>query len=293
MQDRGSGILRYQRPQELILKVKVGLIGAMKTLRFEAQTTVREAVQIIATRSNLNIDGENLEEQYVLFKPTNEVDGVYLENYSAYLSTAIDLQNNDLIEFRRKPHSVTVRNLALQEEQLLVDFLAPTSEIIVFISKKYGYKEPDKLRLFSQQKPDEALSPGLSLNEQDIPHNARIIIQKRERRLISTALSIRGKITRPMSNYPATGVNVNRPGAALLSGSAPKQIFGGPLTTAVNAQGIPPVMEKCIRYIEEKALDKEGIFRLSGSAIQISDYKKQFNSGVDVNLNECLDPHVV
>jgi len=34
---------------------------------------------------------------------------------------------------------------------MLVDFMAPTSEIIIYICGKYGYDGPDKFRLFREQ----------------------------------------------------------------------------------------------------------------------------------------------
>ena len=38
-------------------------------------------------------------------------------------------------------------------------------------------------------------------------------------------------------------------------------------------------MVKCIKYIDQKALDTVGIFRLSGAATQIDKYKKEFDAG--------------
>jgi len=63
-------------------------------MRFDNGTTVREALRIIAEKSNLReADMNGLEEQYVLYKPKTQFEGTILENYSSYL-TANDLTDN-------------------------------------------------------------------------------------------------------------------------------------------------------------------------------------------------------
>ncbi len=81
----------------LFLQVTItGIIGegATKAMRFDNGTTVREALRIIAEKSNLReADMNGLEEQYVLYKPKTQFEGTILENYSSYL-TANDLTDN-------------------------------------------------------------------------------------------------------------------------------------------------------------------------------------------------------
>lgn len=70
--------------------------------------------------------------------------------------------------------------------------------------------------------------------------------------------------------------------------------FGAPLENAlVDGRSIPYIVEHCIEYIDRCALNVEGIFRLSGSQVQIDKYREQFNSGIMVDLSNEIDPHTV
>ena len=115
----------------------------------------------------------------------------------------------------------------------MVDFLAPTSGIIVHICGKYGYDLPEKYRLFKENFPDTrnallfanfilfiffsfilfilfyfilffslvflALSPSLSLNEQDVPHGALILVSKAEKKSILSHLGNNSLCLHPLS----------------------------------------------------------------------------------------------
>lgn len=73
-----------------------------------------------------------------------------------------------------------------------------------------------------------------------------------------------------------------------------KLIFGGSLQDALKPdQDIPDIITKTVEYVKEKALDVEGIFRLSGGAVKIESYVAIFNKGGDVDLNQEEDPHTV
>ena len=54
--------------------------------------------------------------------------------------------------------------------------------------------------------------------------------------------------------------------------------------TKQDGSELPPVIERCIEYIEAKALKSEGIFRLSGSALNINEYKAKFDRGEEPPL---------
>lgn len=70
--------------------------------------------------------------------------------------------------------------------------------------------------------------------------------------------------------------------------------FGAPLEKALtDGRQVPYIVEHCIKYIEEKAMEVEGIFRLSGSQVQIDRYRDEFNSGVMVDLSNEIDAHTV
>jgi len=76
-----------------------------------------------------------------------------------------------------------------------------------------------------------------------------------------------------------------------------RPVFGVPLSEVVlysNSQsGLPIVVEKCIEYILQKGTLIEGIFRLSGSSVQIEELKTAFDRGEEVNLSVIDDPHAV
>ncbi|RDD43818.1 SLIT-ROBO Rho GTPase-activating protein 3 [Trichoplax sp. H2] len=64
--------------------------------------------------------------------------------------------------------------------------------------------------------------------------------------------------------------------------SLPKT-FGGEVIEYLEATGraIPLVVESCIKYITVHGLDLQGIFRLSGSSVDINSLKEQFEKGED------------
>lgn len=55
---------------------------------------------------------------------------------------------------------------------------------------------------------------------------------------------------------------------------------------------VPPVITDTIQALES-ALDEEGLFRLSGSAVQVEALKDKFNAGAHVDLGGIMDPHVI
>eukprot|EP01100_Stratorugosa_tubuloviscum_P001602 TRINITY_DN1363_c0_g1_i1.p1 TRINITY_DN1363_c0_g1~~TRINITY_DN1363_c0_g1_i1.p1 ORF type:complete len:760 (+),score=357.44 TRINITY_DN1363_c0_g1_i1:106-2385(+) len=63
----------------------------------------------------------------------------------------------------------------------------------------------------------------------------------------------------------------------------------------VNQDGseIPELVEQGLRYIEQRALQLEGIFRLSGSAAAIKEYKAQYDANQYPDLFKETDPHVI
>eukprot|EP00007_Cunea_sp_BSH-02190019_P000380 CAMPEP_0174234324 /NCGR_PEP_ID=MMETSP0417-20130205/4106_1 /TAXON_ID=242541 /ORGANISM="Mayorella sp, Strain BSH-02190019" /LENGTH=890 /DNA_ID=CAMNT_0015312669 /DNA_START=256 /DNA_END=2928 /DNA_ORIENTATION=- len=74
----------------------------------------------------------------------------------------------------------------------------------------------------------------------------------------------------------------------------PKNIFGSVLSQACTGdQLIPDLVVNCIRYLDERALSTEGVFRLSGSAKDIEDYKAAYDRGDYVNVDPEPDHHTV
>ncbi|KAI9278943.1 hypothetical protein BDA99DRAFT_19660 [Phascolomyces articulosus] len=83
----------------------------------------------------------------------------------------------------------------------------------------------------------------------------------------------------------------------------PNQVFGIPLEDAIKVAKVsdqyelPAIVYRCIDYLEAKgAIQEEGIYRLSGSAIKIRNLKSKFNEEGDVDLlasDEHHDIHAV
>jgi Rho GTPase-activating protein 1 len=77
-----------------------------------------------------------------------------------------------------------------------------------------------------------------------------------------------------------------------------RQMFGKSLTEVMQhplnkGRSVPIVLEKAVKYLEERGTDVEGIFRLSGNAVRVKEIKTQFDKGNDVDFSKEIDPHVV
>jgi hypothetical protein len=75
-------------------------------------------------------------------------------------------------------------------------------------------------------------------------------------------------------------------------------VFGVSIEEAVKRSAkikpnIPDIVTKCIAYLYEKGIREEGIFRLSGSSLQIKELKDRFDKGEDVDLSQIRDEHIV
>lgn len=82
------------------------------------------------------------------------------------------------------------------------------------------------------------------------------------------------------------------------------QVFGVPLDEAIRLSKIsdnfelPAIVYRCIEYLEAKeAVHEEGIYRLSGSSVQVSSLRQQFCEFGDVDIlaqnDHQVDVHVV
>ncbi|GAM21136.1 hypothetical protein SAMD00019534_043110 [Acytostelium subglobosum LB1] len=73
--------------------------------------------------------------------------------------------------------------------------------------------------------------------------------------------------------------------------------FGVPLQELLNrpdnTHDVPILFIKGIDYLERRGLQAEGLFRLSGANSQVKSLKLCFDSGEDVNLDDCEDVHTV
>uniref|UniRef100_A0A7E4UUA6 SH2 domain protein n=1 Tax=Panagrellus redivivus TaxID=6233 RepID=A0A7E4UUA6_PANRE len=74
-----------------------------------------------------------------------------------------------------------------------------------------------------------------------------------------------------------------------------KRMFAVDLSTLCMAHSVrvPPVLVRCIEEIEKRALDVEGIYRVSGSHEQMEKLRRQFDLGNNVDLSTVEDVHTV
>lgn len=95
-------------------------------------------------------------------------------------------------------------------------------------------------------------------------------------------------LDRKDSNTSISSNNLTTPFAP-----APRPVFGVSLQEAVSVARVhegldlPAVVFRCVEFLEAKgAIDEEGIYRLSGSSVNIKSYKERFNTEGDFNLLE-------
>eukprot|EP01101_Sappina_pedata_P011171 TRINITY_DN7302_c0_g1_i1.p1 TRINITY_DN7302_c0_g1~~TRINITY_DN7302_c0_g1_i1.p1 ORF type:complete len:408 (+),score=101.18 TRINITY_DN7302_c0_g1_i1:148-1371(+) len=71
-------------------------------------------------------------------------------------------------------------------------------------------------------------------------------------------------------------------------------IFGQSLSASVRSEGeIPIVIQQCVAYLEENGV-QEGVFRLSGSLVEVEDLKKKYRSPEDrPDLNKYKEVHTI
>eukprot|EP00123_Amoebidium_parasiticum_P009817 comp19725_c0_seq1/m.23507 comp19725_c0_seq1/g.23507 ORF comp19725_c0_seq1/g.23507 comp19725_c0_seq1/m.23507 type:complete len:553 (-) comp19725_c0_seq1:585-2243(-) len=75
-------------------------------------------------------------------------------------------------------------------------------------------------------------------------------------------------------------------------------VFGKPLLEGAKNNGggayvYPAFVEKALAYVEKHGMDLEGIFRLSGTASEITAYKDRLDNGEDVDFSEERNAHNV
>lgn len=74
-------------------------------------------------------------------------------------------------------------------------------------------------------------------------------------------------------------------------------VFGAPLKEVLLRENrgscIPLVVEKCISYIDEIAIEEEGIFRISPVKTELEEYVEAFDRGEEPEFTEDTNPHVV
>jgi predicted amidophosphoribosyltransferase len=60
---------------------------------------------------------------------------------------------------------------------------------------------------------------------------------------------------------------------------APNIIFGVPLEHVKKENNVPIPVEHCVRYLEQRGLNEEGLLRVAGNTTEIKKLKAEYDSG--------------
>lgn len=63
---------------------------------------------------------------------------------------------------------------------------------------------------------------------------------------------------------------------------APNIIFGVPLEHVKKDNNAPIPVEHCVRYLEQRGLNEEGLLRVAGNTTEIKKLKAEYDSGLSL-----------
>eukprot|EP00002_Diphylleia_rotans_P023789 TRINITY_DN4682_c0_g1_i2.p1 TRINITY_DN4682_c0_g1~~TRINITY_DN4682_c0_g1_i2.p1 ORF type:complete len:569 (-),score=128.72 TRINITY_DN4682_c0_g1_i2:261-1967(-) len=244
-----------------------------KVLRFDTSDNIRSVVMTICERSNIVFSGD-----FGLYLPPDNpnMGGSWLHEDRSLSSYS--LENQTLIEFRCRPRTIKFLVDGTQTlVPLVVDYTAPVSAVIAQLCEQCKLKNPDDYVI---QDVNYVLEASKSLRSQYTAEQSGNLILKKKAKLKDrkTLLRAFGGEVKVSTVFAATMFGVPIHQALLYSG--PRAI-------------LPTAVSKSIEWIENNALDVEGIFRLSGSASEIESYKESFDRGLSFEFPENADPHAV
>lgn len=80
-----------------------------------------------------------------------------------------------------------------------------------------------------------------------------------------------------------------------MKGEFEEKTFGVPIVDLLRFEGgeVPLLMQECISYIEEKAMDVEGLFRIPGDKKEIEQLRQSWDRGNRVEMATIQNPHTV
>eukprot|EP01133_Synstelium_polycarpum_P016008 gene16008-19046_t len=91
-------------------------------------------------------------------------------------------------------------------------------------------------------------------------------------------------------NFDVTPTNTPPVGKSKMG----RALFGVPVERSIHpGSEVPLIITQTIDYIEKKAMDVVGIFRLSGSVLTIENWKKTYDKGERCDLFQEVDPHAI
>jgi hypothetical protein len=80
-----------------------------------------------------------------------------------------------------------------------------------------------------------------------------------------------------------------------LKGDVEDKVFGVPLVDLLRIEGgdVPQLLQECISYIEDRAVDVEGLFRIPGDKKEIEHLRQSWDRGNRVEITTIQNPHTV
>jgi len=240
-------------------------------------------------KEELDVDKSGRKDQFVKQRPENiekEPDIPVRSNSAPKPHKRIDESTPSFIAAKEAEQQASPAPKPKKEKRKL-----PQMPKLPFITKKDKEKNSPKIKEKSSPKVKEKTSP--KIKEKSSPK-----VKPKSSPKVKPKSSPKDKPKSSPKDKPKKKPNQGKKAKA--NTPEPQLMFGIPLeNTILNSEGkpvheIPPVVKDCIQQLQLRhAEEEEGIFRISGSAKLIEEYKKKYNRGEKVDLSQLRDPHGV
>jgi len=151
----------------LTLKIAIPADHSTKLMKFADTMSVHDVIRSV--QEKIQMGGED----HGIFQPSPEGDpsfsGKWLANNKPL--EVYDVKNNDTLEYKKKHEMLKVKLIDDTMKTMLIDTSLPVSEVIQFIGKKVGIKDPNEFGIIDESKTTSAsgqvwLKVGISIPEQ-------------------------------------------------------------------------------------------------------------------------------
>lgn len=159
------------------LNIKISLVAekTTKVIRFTENMSVHEACKVIQEKTS--IGGKD----HGLFKPSPEADKSSVGQWLRPEKTLefYDITTNDILEYKKKHDIIKIRMVDETLKTILIDTSLPAVEVVEFIAKKIGLKNPEEFSLQEEQRSGVWLKNNLSIPEQVITMEQTFLLKKK------------------------------------------------------------------------------------------------------------------
>ncbi|KYQ88670.1 pleckstrin (PH) domain-containing protein [Tieghemostelium lacteum] len=272
----------------LILRDKDDIGQSIESLSQFVMTLDREDEEI----GNLN--------QLSLMVPAKSIMGILKEGYlkkqnrKKTWNTRYFILTDKYLYYYKTPHSSVASGIISYREHIIrlqgsrkdskIE-LIPKSKILTSAST-HTHPGAYVIKFESEFEMNSWLLPPFSLDTSSTSSGASLAISSGNPS--GGSLSSSGHIP-PMNASGNSGFN-----RSARSKTMPAAVFGIPLDRVpIGSDGIPQIIKQTIDYLESKAMDTQGIFRLSGSVVTIDAWKAKYDRAEKVDLSPEQDPHAI